>query len=99
MILPYEQKQNSMICMHSVVVVHRSRISLENRVMFNGSLFGFSMFNCMFNFGCGKSEVYCNKSSGGRNECVSIQLLGAVGNAHGPIIREAQAYSKRAMPF
>ena len=58
MILPYEQKQNSMIYTHSGVLVHRSRISLENRVMLNGSLFGFSLFNCMFDFGCGKSEVY-----------------------------------------
>ena len=45
MILPYEQKQNSMICMHSGFVVHRSQILLENQVMFNGSLFVFSMFN------------------------------------------------------
>ena len=29
MVLPYKQKQNSMICTHSVVVVYHSGISLE----------------------------------------------------------------------
>ena len=57
-VLPYERNFNSMICTHSGVVVHHSRISLEDRVMFNGSLFGFSVFNCMFNFSCGRSGVY-----------------------------------------
>jgi len=42
-ILPYERNYNSMICTHSGVVGHRSRISLEDRVMFNGSLFRFSV--------------------------------------------------------